>query len=270
MRLKDKVTVITGAGSGIGRASAIMFAKEGAKVVVADLEGPRGEDVAGVIRERGGRAIAVQMDVTKENDVRDLVEMTVREFGKLDVMFNNAGVGFDTSKFPTLDGVTEETWNRLIAVNLTGVFFGCKHAIPPMKANGGGSIIITSSSVAVLSTPRTTPYTAAKAGALGLMRNLAVDMGPFNIRVNAICPSGVGATNLNSPPGAPVVGEEERRRENERGSFDHIPLRRAAHPNLEEFAYAALFLASDESSYITGVTLPVDGGIVQARARPSA
>jgi NAD(P)-dependent dehydrogenase (short-subunit alcohol dehydrogenase family) len=265
MRLQGKVAIITGAGAGTGRAGALLFAREGAKVVVADIEGDRAEATVKAIREIEGTAIAVKTDVTKESDVKELVQAAVEQFGRLDVMWNNAGVALPGGGAP-FDELPEKTLRWIVDVNLMGVVFGCKHAIPPMKRQGGGSIVNTTSTAGLVGYYGWSIYAAAKAGVHGLTRNLAFDLGQYNIRVNTVAP-GFGGANFLLPPGAPVVGEEERiRRLAERGQGQSpgglgTPLKMSRPAALEDIAQAALFFASDDSAYVTGVVLPVDGGL---------
>ncbi len=250
MRLKDKVSIITGAGSGMGRVAAEMFAREGAKLVLADVTEEACEDAARVIREAGGEATAVVADVSKENDARAMVDRAVTTYGRLDVLYNNAGV------MPAADHSVVDTdvatWDKVMAVNVRGVFLGCKYAIPQMIEQGSGSIINIASFVAILgcSVPQDA-YTASKGAVLSLTRSLAVQFGPKGIRTNAICPGPVETPLLMDW----LVKDEEAKRIR----LARNPTGRFGKP--EEIVYAAIYLASDESRWTNGTSMVVDGGI---------
>jgi len=251
MRLKDKVALITGAGSGIGQASARIFAREGARVVCVDLKGDAAEATA---REVGGAAFAA--DVSKAKDAEAMVAFAESTYGRLDVAFNNAGVFH-----PDDDSVTntsEEIWDFVINVNLKGVFLGCKYEIPALLRAGGGAIVNTASFVAILgaATPQIA-YTASKGGVLSMTREIAVEFARKNIRCNALCPGPV-----ETPLLAELLSDPARRQRR----LVHIPPGRFA--RAEEMANAALFLASDEASYVNGSTFLVDGGITAAYVTP--
>jgi NAD(P)-dependent dehydrogenase (short-subunit alcohol dehydrogenase family) len=247
MRLTGKVAVVTGAGSGIGRATAELFALEGAKVVVAELKPELGEEVVTAISAQGGTASFVPTDVTVEDDVRRAIEHATERFGGLHVLYNNAGVAGPT----TWDTTTEE-WQRVIDLNLTSVMYGVKYAVPVMIGQGGGSIISTSSTAGVVG-GNSPSYNAAKGGVTVMTKGLAVSLGKHNIRVNCVCPGPID-TPMNPTFFAGIPNWEEVRR----GFVASLPLGRFGQP--EDVARAVLFLASDESSFITGVALPVDGG----------
>jgi len=251
MRLRGKVAIITGAGSGLGRASALLFTKEGARVVVAANREKDGEQTVKSITERGGDAILVRVDVTNSPDVEKAVKAAVDKYGKLDIMLNNAGT---PGPGKLIADITEEEWNRVISVNLTGVFLGTKYAIPEM-VKGGGGVIINISSVAALSPRRYTgAYSAAKAGVIQLTRVTALEYARKNIRVNCILPGPIDTPFFTKVAGADpekiAIFKERVRNE--------VPLGRFAQP--EEIARVALFLASDEASYITGAAFAADGG----------
>jgi NAD(P)-dependent dehydrogenase (short-subunit alcohol dehydrogenase family) len=268
-RLQDKIVFITGAGSGLGRASAQLFSAEGAKVVIFDINGKRASDTETLVRDAGGDALAIEGDVSVEQDVERAVAATVARFGGLDVMFANAGVisrggvpGVLGGERTEVEDYPIDDWNAVLAVNLTGVFICCKHAIKPMRRRGSGAIVVTSSSASLLAYPNITPYTATKAGANGLVRNLAYDLGRYGIRINALAPTHGMSPNFLLPPDAEVVG---RSYEEHRGNWDPaaapIPLKLPRPPSLMDNARVALFLASDDSAYMSGVTIPsTDGG----------
>ena len=249
-RLEGKVAVITGAGAGIGRASALLFAREGAAVAVADLDVAAGEEAAAQIEREGARALFVPVDVAAPEQVARMVRDTVETLGRIDVLFNNAGVNFPA----TVVDVGEDAWQRSLDVNLKGVMLGCRHAIPEMLKTGGGSIINTASMLGLVASPRQAPYAAAKGAVVMLTRQMAIDYATRNIRVNCLCPSEVN-TEMNRR----FIAQSSDPAAELRRVLARIPMDRMAEP--EEVAAAALFLASDDSSYISGVALPVDGGL---------
>ena len=191
-RLEGKVAVITGAASGIGRASALLFAREGAAVVVADLDAGAGEETVAQIQREGGEAASVRTDVSESTDAERMIRTAVETFGRVDVLFNNAGVNFPA----TVVEITEEAWQRSLDVNLKGVMLGCRYAIPEMLKLGGGSIINTASMLGLVASPRQAPYSAAKGAVVMLTRQVAIDYAQRNIRVNCLCPSEVN-TEMN-------------------------------------------------------------------------
>jgi NAD(P)-dependent dehydrogenase (short-subunit alcohol dehydrogenase family) len=256
MRLKEKVALVTGAASGIGRESALLFAKEGARVVLVDLDDTHGEETRKMIEAEGGASIYVHADVTKGDDCKKMVEATEKQFGRLNILFNNAGImlGRDDDAVKT----EEEVWEKTMAVNLKGVFLGCKYGIPALRRAGGGSIINTASFVALLgaATPQLA-YTASKGGVLSMTREIAVIHAREKIRVNALCPGPLRTELLMK-----FLDTEEKRRRR----LVHIPMGRVGEAH--EIAKAALFLASDDASFITGAALTVDGGITAAYVTP--
>jgi NAD(P)-dependent dehydrogenase (short-subunit alcohol dehydrogenase family) len=254
MRLANKVALITGGGSGIGKASCLLFAREGAKVVAVDLKGA--DATVEEIRANGGDARAFSADVSKAKDCEAMVKFAEEQFGALHIAFNNAGI-FDAAD-ESVTNTTEDVWDRVIDINLKGVFLGCKYEIPALLRAGGGSIINTASFVAVMgaAVPQIA-YTASKGGVLAMTREIAVEFARQNIRANSLCPGPV-----ETPLLAELLADPARR--NRR--LVHIPPGRFARP--EEMANAALFLASDESSYVNGTSFLVDGGITGAYITP--
>ena len=248
-RLDNKVAVITGTASGIGRATAIRYAAEGAAVVVSDLNTEGGEATVRECREHGGRAVFQRTDVSAEADVKAMISRAVAEFGRLDITFNNAGF---VGALGPLEDVTAENWDRTHLVLLRGVFFGIKHSIPEMRKVGGGSIISTASIAGMRGGFGPTVYSAAKAGVINLTHCAAVELGKDRIRVNCICPGGIVT---------PITGD--RVAEREQALAQSQPIRRAGQP--DDIASMALFLASDESEWVTGAAMLVDGGFM-ARA----
>jgi NAD(P)-dependent dehydrogenase (short-subunit alcohol dehydrogenase family) len=241
-RLEGKVALITGAASGIGRESAILFAAEGAKVVVADYAMTQGEETLEKIKNAGGTAIFVKADVSKSSDIEAMIDATVKAFGRLDILFNNAGIQGARRGFTT--DLTEEEWDKVMDVNLKSVFRAAKLAIPVMLKQGGGTIINTASAQGIGGSITGGAYCTSKAGVIMLTKVLAIEYGKSNIRVNCICP-GVIETPMSSGY-VPFLKTEA------------LAAGRPGQPR--EIAHAALFLASDESSYIHGAVIPVDGG----------
>ena len=249
MRLKDKVTIITGSASGMGRAAAELFAREGASVVVTDIATDAGEEIARKIRDTGSKAIFVAANAAKENDVKNMVGTAIDAFGHIDVLYNNAGI------MPSNDGsvtdITEETWDWVLDVNLKSAFLCSKYIIPHMVEQNKGSIINVASFVAFMGcTVPQDAYTASKGGMLSLTKSFAVQYGKHGIRCNAICPGPIETPLLR----ALWTSEEARNLR-----LNRIPLGRFGEMN--DIIYMALYLASDESSWTTGAWLVVDGGI---------
>ena len=256
MRLKDKVALITGGSSGIGRETALLFAQEGAAVVVADVNDTAGQETADLIKAQGGQAVYVRADVSKAADCENMVAVAEQTFGKLNIVFNNAGIMHsDDDNAVTTE---ESVWDLTMNINAKGVFMGCKYGIPAIKRAGGGSIINTASFVAILgaATPQIA-YTASKGAVLSMTRELATIHAREGVRVNALCPGPLRTELLMK-----FLNTEEKKQRR----LVHIPMGRFG--EAKEMAYAALFLASDESSYVTGTDFLVDGGITSAYVTP--
>jgi NAD(P)-dependent dehydrogenase (short-subunit alcohol dehydrogenase family) len=251
MRLAGKVALITGGNSGIGRASAILFAQEGAKVVIAARDTVSGEETASAITKGGGTAVFVRTDVSQRDDCKQAVDLTITRFGRIDVLFNNAGMAL----VKTLHETTEEEWDRILGTNLKSIFLMCKFAIPHMIAGGGGSIINTGSQLSMVAAPSFAAYCATKGAILNLSRAMALDYAKHNIRVNTLCPGAVAT---------PLLLRQFEGKEGPQGTLDHLaslhPMGRIGQP--EELAPAALFLACGDASFVTGTALVVDGGYI--------
>jgi NAD(P)-dependent dehydrogenase (short-subunit alcohol dehydrogenase family) len=255
-RLEGKVALITGAGSGMGAAAAQLFAAEGARVVVSDIEEPGGNATVAAVRAAGGDATFVRANVAEWDDCRAMVAAAVDTYGALHVLYNNAGI------FPADDGgvldTPQETWRRVMAINLEGVWLGCKAAIPAMLGSGGGAIVNVASFVALMGAATAQiAYTASKGGVLSMTREIAVEYARQGIRANALCPGPIETQLLQELLSDPV--RRARR-------MVHIPMGRLG--RAEELAKAALFLASDDASFMTGAALVVDGGITAAYVTP--
>jgi len=251
VRFQDKVVVITGAGSGIGRATALAFGREGAKVVAADLDIPAAQATADQIKAAGGQAESLQVDVSVAADVERMISATAERLGRLDVLVNNAGVFF---QLPVAQ-VPEEQWDWLMSINLKGVYLGCKYVVPQMIRQGKGAIVNTASIAGLRAFGGYGTYGAAKGGVVQLTKALAVEVARAGVRVNCVCPGIIDTAMLDQ--GVAQMGLDKT-------AF--VQLAGAAHPmgrigRPDEVAAAILFLASDDASFITGIALSVDGGL---------
>ena len=256
MRLKDKVALITGGASGIGRQACLLFAREGAKIVVVDVNKEGADETVRAIEAEGGQAKPCRADVSRADDCENMVRDAEEAFGALHVLFNNAGIM--DSRDDSAETTEEEVWDLTMGINLKGVFLGCKFGIPALRRAGGGSVINTASFVAILgaATPQLA-YTASKGGVLALTRELAVIHAREKIRVNALCPGPLRTELLMK-----FLDTDEKKQRR----LVHIPMGRFGEAT--EMAQAALFLASDDSSYVTGTDFMVDGGITAAYVTP--
>ncbi|MGO1119654.1 glucose 1-dehydrogenase [Rhodovibrionaceae bacterium A322] len=249
MRLEGKVAIVTGAGSGFGEGIAKRFAAEGAAVIVADFVEEGGKRVTSDIESAGGKALYVNCDVTKRDQVKTMIDQAVSNFGKLDILVNNAGW---THRNKPLAEVTEDEFDRIFDVNVKAVYLAIQEALPQFEAQGGGCVINTASTAGLRPRPNLSVYNASKGAANVLTKSLAVELAPKKVRVNALCPV-IGATGLlEAFMGVPDTPENRER------FMATIPLGRFSTP--EDLAAAALYLASDEANFITGVLLEVDGG----------
>lgn len=252
MRLRDRVAIVTGAGSGIGRASARLFAREGANVVVADVDETAGRETVDLI---GGDAVFVRVDVSRWDDTERMVRIAVERFGRLDILFSNAGI--DLPQAASAVDTSEEDWDRTIDINLKGVFLGARHALPVMMQQRSGVIINTASQAGLVASPEEAAYVASKGGVVALTRQLAIDYAAYNVRVNCVCPGALEKPTVDRDAYLQDIPDGLAHR-NERIARN-VPLGRLC--TAEDIAYAALYLASDEAAYVTGIALPVDGGV---------
>ena len=256
MRLQDKVALITGAGGGIGRETSLLFAQEGAAVVAVDVNLDTAAETVAMVEAAGGRAGAFRADVARADDCAAMVQFAEETFGGLNVLFNNAGIMH--AQDDDAVNTAEDIWDLTMAINLKGVWLGCKYGIPALRRAGGGSIINTASFVALVgaATPQLA-YTTSKGGVLAMTRELAVVHARENIRVNALCPGPLRTKLLMDF--LDTEAKKQRR-------LVHVPMGRFG--EAKEMAYAALYLASDESSYVTGTEFVVDGGLTAAYVTP--
>lgn len=251
MRLRGKIAAITGAGAGIGKTAAQLFASEGATVVILEINETKGQAVQSDIESRGGKALFIRTDMAEVESVKAAFEQMAAQFGRLDVLYNNAAIFLGKHDARVTD-LSLETWHRILSINLNGLFYASKYGLPLMIRSGGGSVIHTSSSAGVIGIPNCDAYTVTKGAAVALTRSMAVEYGPDKIRVNCIAPAAIFTdmireSNLDDP-----TFDQEK-------FLKSTPVRRWGLP--EDVAQVALFLASDDASYINGAILPVDGGI---------
>ena len=246
-RFEGKTVLVTGAGSGIGRATAIAFGSEGANVIACDVNDAGGEATVATVRKNGANAEYVHVDVSRASDCATMVERALSRFGRLDVAFNNAGINLQVAPIADVD---EADWQRIVGINLTGVFLSMRAEIPAMKRTGGGAIINTASVGGLIGTAGVTAYCATKHGVVGLTKSAALDYIKDGIRINAICPGGTRTAMLEEWFKSPDV---------ERAALAGTPIGRMADP--AEIARAVMFLASDESSFMVGHSLVADGGL---------
>lgn len=248
-RLQDKTAVITGAASGIGRATAVLFAQEGAKLVLADRQETGLQETLNVVKAAGGEAVIRQVDVSVEQEVKDLIDLGLATYGRIDILINNAGI---TGKMAGPEEQDGEDWRRVLEVNLLGAVYGIKHVAKHMRERGSGAVVNTASVAGIRSGAGGNAYSASKAALINFTQTAACDLGGFNVRVNAVCP-GLIETGMTKP-----VFDYARSAGKEAKLGSRCELQRYGRP--EEIAAAILFLASDEASFITGQALAVDGG----------
>jgi NAD(P)-dependent dehydrogenase (short-subunit alcohol dehydrogenase family) len=259
MLLKDKVAIITGAASGIGKATALVFGREGAKVMCADINADGAEATARTIADTGGEAASIKTDVTQEDDIKEMISATVTRWGRLDALYNNAGIGVGNP----VTQVSLEEWDRIIDINLRGVFLGTKYAVQEMLKTGGGAIINTASVAGLMGTPMLSAYCASKGGVVMFTKATAAEWAGMGIRINCVCP-GVIQTPILDPmmEMAKAAGMDENELWARMGKAH--PIGRVGKP--EEVGEAVAWLASDRASFVTGVALPVDGGMTGGTA----
>jgi NAD(P)-dependent dehydrogenase (short-subunit alcohol dehydrogenase family) len=251
MKLKDRVAIITGGGSGIGEATARLLAKEGAAVGILDVNDEGGLRVTRSIEDGGGRAMFVHCDVTQEAQVAGGIEAVVKAYGRLDIIHNNAGVS-GPSQVP-IDQLEESDWNRVLNTHLKGCFLCSKHAVRQFKKQGGGVIVNTASTAGLVGLPMVHAYGAAKHGIVGLTKEMALELAPFGIRVAAVAPGAIDTPMLRH--GAPALGAEQLQ-----SIHDRHPLGHPGEP--DDIAHGVLYLVSDDAKFVTGTVLSIDGGYI--------
>jgi NAD(P)-dependent dehydrogenase (short-subunit alcohol dehydrogenase family) len=255
MRLANKVALITGAGAGIGRATALLFAREGAKVVAQDIDLAAAQETVQHIVEAKGEAVAVGGDVTRSADAAAMVRKAIDTYGRLDVLFNNAGIW----RGGTILDISEEEWDRTLAVNVKGIYQLSRYAVPQMMRQGGGSIINAASVAALRGSPMSAAYNASKGAVLLLTKCMAIDFGRYGIRVNCTCPGVIDTPMAEQLLTYRALGDEDRKQALRETYQERHALGRFGQP--EEVAKVVLFLASDEAAFVTGAAWPVDGGL---------
>ena len=249
MRLRNKVAIITGAGSGIGKTTALLFSEEGAQVAIVEIDKERGQDTVDMIRGKGEEALLIPTDITDSSQVKSMVNKVIETYGKMNILVNNAGLYLQGDAIST----NEKQWDKIMMVNLRAAFLCCKYCIPPMIESGGGVVINVSSEAGIVAIKNQVAYNTSKAGLISLTKSIALDFASQNIRANCVCP-GTTQTPLVASVLAKQADPERARREVEKVR----PANRLGKP--EEIAYGILYLASDESPYATGAVLSVDGG----------
>lgn len=254
-KLEGRVAIVTAGGSGIGAATARRFAQEGASVVIADLSGKRAEEVTAGIRASGGKGVCIKMDAADPEGVQATIKLALDTYGRLDIMFNNAGL----AEVASLDECSLESWNRVLAVTLTSTFLGMKYCLPIMRKQGKGAIVNTASISGTAGDYGLSSYNAAKAGVINLTRSAAIENARYNIRVNCVCPGAINTRVVQ------ILGKGKAD-EFRRIQGEVHPLGRMGEP--EEIANTVLFLASDEASFITGAAIVVDGGVTAHTGLP--
>ena len=254
-RLKGKVAIITGANSGIGRATSRVFAREGAKVVCCDMQETIAPRIDQLIKEKeGGEAVFATIDVTKQEDCDRMVKTALDSFGRVDILYNNAGAGVRKK----VHEHTDEEWNFVVNTNLNAMFRGSRAVLPHFIKQGSGSIVTTASTFGLLASPEYPGYCATKAAIINLTREMALDYGPLGIRINCVCPGAIETPRFRGLPPRPALGEGMTEEQRKTMGASNRALLRMGRP--EEIAYGVLFLVSDESSFVTGHALVVDGG----------
>ncbi|MDH5361913.1 MAG: glucose 1-dehydrogenase [Aigarchaeota archaeon] len=249
MKLSGKVALVTGGATGIGRATSLLLAAEGAKVVVADIDQRGGEQTVRTIRRRKGAGAFIRADVSKASHAEKMVRFAVSSYGRLDILFNNAGIAGPNAPIHKL---SEEDWDRVMNVNLKGVFLGSRYVVPQMIRQGGGVVINTASELGLVGSPGHPAYSASKGGVIALTKAMAVGLAKHNIRVNCVCPGATDTALLKD-----FVKKRKKKKELQKIASD-IPMKRLGRP--EDIAKAVLYLACDDSSYVTGTYILVDGG----------